>query len=1320
MHVSRTRTVKCPAGGCSRLSGFVDPGKTGGPASCNNDSARGNPCDAATGNKFETETDYTGSGNFPLVFHRSYNSLGYDKQTNAVSRVGSYWRASYLGSISATTPDYVLTTATTVQRGVVVNRPDGRTYYFAKVNGVWASDSDVTDTLTEGSGGWIYTTRDGTVEAYDNIPTNGVGGSRGKLLSITNRSGITQTVNYDDANGIIRVADPFGHTLTLAFAADGQLSTLTDPAGRVTRYGYDTSSNLVRVTYPDSTAKLYHYEGASHLLTGISYDNGSGTVTRLSTYVYEATGKAISTEHAGGQEKFTLAYGSGQTTVTDAIGAKELLYFSTNLGVKNLTSKVNYSNSKILYQTFDANNNLTCKTDEEGRATTYAYNSANQRVRLTEGQSGYYCQITATPTTRTTTYQYLSPALDLPTLIQSPSVAGGTNTKQVSIAYDANRNPVTIMQSGFTPAGAAVSRSIALGYNAFGQVTSIDGPRVDVADVTNISYYTCTTGGTCGQIQSVTNALGQTTTYDSYDANGRVLGITDPNGLKVVYAYDPRGRVTSITQTAPGETSRLTQYSYDVAGNVTSVSLPTGLALNYTYDAALKLRRVTDSLGNYIDYNYDLKGNRTQAYTYDPTGALMRAIDLAYDYRNRVSQLNTGGSISKQVWDALGNLTTITNPNTVAANGTTATTNSYDNLNRLFKTVDLLNGNTQYGYDVNDRLKTAQAPNGALTQYAYDDLGNLHSETSPDRGVVTYNYDPAGNVLSLNDARNITVGYSYDALNRLTHVDYPGTDEDVTYAYDSGAGCSAGVGRLCRVQDAAGASDYAYDGFGNVATHLRTELGVAYTTSYGYDAGNRITSITYPNGRVVNTTRDVRGNIQAASMILNGVTTALISGGVFRPDGLPTSRSFGNGLTDIRAYDTQGRLRELYLGSADTRLFSYDANGNLTGKQTLPEVGAYTYDTLNRLKQETRTTQGAATTTWTYDANGNRKTQNTGAYAYLAASNRLTTALGSAITLDAAGNTLSDGLRSYSYNNAGQLSQVAGAGYSYNSQNLRTRKIVGSQATVYHYDLMGNLIAETTADGNLIRDYVWGDAIPIAQVEVGETLTYLHTDHLNTPRLGTDAQGQVVWRWDGGAFGDSVPTGTRTVNLRFAGQYADAESGLHYNWNRYYDPRTGRYISSDPIGLAGGLNPYLYANANPLRFTDPTGLLTCSYDISLHMLYCENNLGQSFLTSGAVSGTGACENKSSCSGTKNEGPLPPTYYMINPPGVIDPAHPPADPNNSLWLKGPQGAPNPGNRNGLYIHLYGLSRGCIALRRPYFNLLKNWATTDNGGDLFVTE
>ncbi len=204
--------------------------------------------------------------------------------------------------------------------------------------------------------------------------------------------------------------------------------------------------------------------------------------------------------------------------------------------------------------------------------------------------------------------------------------------------------------------------------------------------------------------------------------------------------------------------------------------------------------------------------------------------------------------------------------------------------------------------------------------------------------------------------------------------------------------------------------------------------------------------------------------------------------------------------------------------------------------------------------------------------------------------------------------------RRLEYNDAGRLwrlhegdppDQRLRAEYIYNGMGQRTRKVVheadeSNRTTVYHYDLRGMLITETDASGMVLRDYLWANGQPVAQIEVAgeaEQITYLYPDHLMTTRLGMDETGTVVWRWEGEAFGESEaeedPDGDGrevVMRLRFPGQYHDTETNLFYNWNRYYDPTIGRYITSDPIGLVGGANTYLYTYANPLRFIDPTGL----------------------------------------------------------------------------------------------------------------------------------
>ncbi len=1155
----------------------------------------GNPCNPATGNKYQPETDYVGGDGAPSIV-RHYNSLlagkdyglGYGWTWMAVKKLELY--------------------GNTLQ----VREGDGRGEPFTKNNsGQWVGDADTKLTLTQDSTGYTLARQDGSVERYD---------TSGKLVSETDRNSRTTSYSYNVQGKLASVIGPFGHALAIGYDGNGRIASINDPAGGVYGYAYDTQGNLIRVTYPDGSFRAYHYENTSfpHHLTGITDERG----IRFSTYAYDSTGKAIRTEHAvttnsSPQERFSFTYNSDtQTTVTDPIGTQEVMGFNANLGVKNPTSKTNQGDGKALTQTFNTGNNLTCKQDEEGRVTTYTYNSTNQRLTETMGQAGDCTSPVATAATRTTTYQYASPTLTLPTVIESPSVASG-QVKRTEIAYTSNL-PTSITRRGYTPSGNSVQRTVGLQYDSQGRVISIDGPRTDVTDITTLEYNNCSSGSACGQLKTLTNSLGQATTFNAYDAHGRLTEQTDPNGLKTTYAYDLRGRILSVTQTPSGGSARITQYSYDQRGNVATTTGPDGRVLTYIYDAANYLTSVTDNLGNQVEYRYDLKGNRTTTLTKDPDGSLVRSIQTAYDIRNRATQINHAGSLTSQVFDALGNLTHAQDPNG------NATAHQYDSLNRLLQTVDALSGATLYGYDKNDNLTQVTAPNGVNTQYETDDLGNQLKENSPDRGTLTYTHDTAGNVKSITDARSITVSYSYDALNRVTGMDYPGTEEDIGLTFDSYTGCTNGLGRLCKVQDQSGTTEYAYDGFGNVTETRRTELGVTYVTKYTYDQANRIASITYPDGRTVNHTRDTVGRITSVNMTVNGTTTVLANNIAYRADGLPKSMGYGNGLTEARGHDLQGRLTTQALGS-ENRNYSYDLNSNVLEQTNASGVSLYTYDTLDRLMSEASASVGQLG--YSYDPNGNRlsfldngETKN---YSYSPNSNRLTQIGNKEVTLDAAGNTLSrkNGKETFEYFPSGRLFKVykekklVGT-YLYNAQGQRTQKITKHGTVIYHYDLNGHLIAETSDRGVLQRVYVWLDDMPLVQVDrkgkdhdkgkhkAKERIAYLHTDHLGTPRLATDANQAIVWRWDSDAFGAEKPEHEDieddhkdiTVNLRFAGQYFDKETKLHYNWNRYYDPKTGRYVTSDPIGLRGGLNTYAYVSNNPLRWIDPLGFVNVAPD----------------------------------------------------------------------------------------------------------------------------
>jgi RHS repeat-associated protein len=219
----------------------------------------------------------------------------------------------------------------------------------------------------------------------------------------------------------------------------------------------------------------------------------------------------------------------------------------------------------------------------------------------------------------------------------------------------------------------------------------------------------------------------------------------------------------------------------------------------------------------------------------------------------------------------------------------------------------------------------------------------------------------------------------------------------------------------------------------------------------------------------------------------------------------------------------------------------------------------------------------------------------------------------------------------------------------------------------------------------------------------------------------TDPSGTVVWRASKTPFGtttvDEDPDGDGrpvTLNLRFPGQYFDAETGMHYNWHRDYEPGIGRYVEADPIGLKGGVNTYLYAFGNSVIWFDLYGLLSCSYQISAHTLSCTNNAGQSMSRTHVKAGKNRCQDDTSCIAEEDEGPLPPGNYHIHPPGYA--------PRRPTWLYLQPSKDNAMHgRGGFFIHRWGISNGCITIYwNADFYKVRDWAVQDGGGDLNVTK
>lgn len=1171
----------------------------------------GNPINAATGNKFEIETDFTGAPNTGLSLVRYYNSLD-----TGGSAYGSNWRTAWHRGLTLSST------------AVIVTRSDGRQDTFTNNNGVYSADPDVTSVLTATTNngvitGYKLTTANDSIETYS---------ATGRLLSVASRDGLATTLSYNSSNQLATVTGPFGSVMSFAYDTSGRVVQMTAPDGGTYAYAYDANSNLMSVTYPDKTVRTYLYENVAfpHALTGITDENGN----RFATWTYDSHGTAISSQHAGGAELTTVTYNSdGSSTVTDANGNAHTYGFTT---LFNITKPVGLTGAPIQALggkafSYDANGFIASKTDYDGNVTTYSHDARGNQISRTEASS--------TSLARTTTTAW-HPQFHLPVIITEP------NGRTTTYAYDAKGN---ILNK--TIAFGSQIRSWNYTYNASSQVLTAKDPLGNVTAYTYDAH---------GNIATTTNALGQTTSFTSYDGAGRLLSAKDPNGLISTLGYDVRGRITSLV--AGTET---TVYAYDKAGNLTKVTRPDGSMLSYSYDAAHRLTTVTDGIGNQIAYSLDANSNQTAVKVYDPTKALLRSRTQAFDAVNRLVQsIGAQGQTTAFAYDANGNPTNVTDPLN------NQTTLAYDSLNRLISSIDPNGNTTQTNHDSADNLLAVTDPLNHVTNYSYDGLGNRLTTTSPDTKQSQNSYDAAGNLISSVDALGQTVSYTYDALNRRTQTLFA-NKPPIVFSYDQGIN---GIGHLTQMSDGTDTTQWAYDLHGRVTSKTFFSGSLTLVTKYAYAANGQLATITYPSGKLVKLSYSSNGQIieldNNTTPLLSAIQYqpfGLAKSWTFG-NGVKTSRSFdldgritgydlGGNRTRQLAYDAASRITSYN----DTNLnydqnFTYDNLARLTQYSDPNTQISYSYDPNGNRTQ--LATTGTASQNYTLDANSNRllgvtsNNQPVKTYSY-----------------DADGHITSDGYTTFTYDGRGRLVKASNLAigseqYRINGLGQRDAKVTGNPpdmsgdanqdgtinatdlrlivlmasgsipvnmaadcnhdgkittvdatcaqakladmhlnpgkyvqtGTYFVYDGAGHLLGEYTQSGAAIQETVWLGNTPVAVLS-GSNSYYVYADHLNAPRAIADNTGTVVWRWDSEAFGttlaNSDPDGNGvafTYNLRFPGQYYDKSTGLHYNWNRDYNPAIGRYIESDPIGLGGGLNAYTYVEGNPVISGDSNGL----------------------------------------------------------------------------------------------------------------------------------
>jgi RHS repeat-associated protein len=406
----------------------------------------------------------------------------------------------------------------------------------------------------------------------------------------------------------------------------------------------------------------------------------------------------------------------------------------------------------------------------------------------------------------------------------------------------------------------------------------------------------------------------------------------------------------------------------------------------------------------------------------------------------------------------------------------------------------------------------------------------------------------------------------------------------------------------------------------------------------------------------------------------NSTVTPLITNATYFPFGGATTYTWAQGNQSVsRTYDANGQVSDLTSGALNLH-FRRDAMGNIAAEGTMPGANpateSYQYDPLYRLKELDDST-GSREQSFTYNQTGDRLSATTGtqpaaAYSYQTGTHFLSNVGGLARVPDSNGNTTAmtapNGLLvGLGYDDRNLLTAVTNAGstianYQYNGLGYRVWRTItspstGQMAAVYDPAGTGNLYGEYFATD--YREYVYLNGIPVASAtDAGRgapLINYLHADHLGTLRAVTDTSGNAVysWAWQDNALGDQPKSGAANFYSRFPGQYFDVETGLHYSVNRYYEPATGRYVESDPIGLAGGVNTYAYVGSNPLSRIDPLGLDWVIHQGTGQIQHVDAN-GNVTDTGTGYAGHGDGLNNPAMQGVPNIGPLPQGSYTIEP------------------------------------------------------------------------
>ncbi|MDP2941847.1 MAG: RHS repeat-associated core domain-containing protein, partial [Candidatus Omnitrophota bacterium] len=574
---------------------------------------------------------------------------------------------------------------------------------------------------------------------------------------------------------------------------------------------------------------------------------------------------------------------------------------------------------------------------------------------------------------------------------------------------------------------------------------------------------------------------------------------------------------------------------------------------------------------------------------------------------------------------------------------------------------------TQYEYDIQNNLTKTTDNQGNSTQIFYDSIGRKLKMVDPDMGTWSYEYDALGNLIKQTDAKGQVLEFTYDALNRLIRKQglsplapplnltlnkdtTPAQNLSApkklasslksfflsvaeaspipveashsvlaTYIYDDPSKSNC-IGRLSKVIDQSGQTEFFYDKLGREIKSIKEVSGVKYQVLREYDELDRLTKLTYPDGETVTYTYDVNSGslekVQGTSIYVQDIS--------YNAKGQIKTISYGNGTHTDYTYGLDLRLSHILTqGSATLQdlLYTFDKNGNLSElTDNLRNLGTprkYTYDDLDRLirAEDTPAPDGGFTTfNYRYDSIGNmvyKSDLGVMTYGSTAGPHALTRAGGYTYQYDANGNMTQGKNKTLSYDAENRLTEVNELGritsFTYDGDGGRVSKMAKglppskSEGTVpdsvttyigslFEIDFSGKATKHIFAGENRVATHILRAS---GEAASREEVLYYHSDHLGSSNVITDATGNLAQYCEYTPYGTLARNeGTDVAKHKFTGKELD-ETGLYYYSARYYDPEIAHFITPDTIVQAPydpqSLNRYSYCRNNPINYVDPSG-----------------------------------------------------------------------------------------------------------------------------------